>query len=57
MIQTAEEYEQAVKQIDRVQLEAYCATIPPKINRAGKHFQKLIKDFKQQQHERLRRRS
>jgi len=51
MIKTAEEYEQAVKVIDRTRLEAYINTIPYNINRSGKHFQKLIKNFKNQQHE------
>ena len=43
-----EQYHYAVQNHDRLQLEKYIATIPLNVNRAGKHFKKLIKQYHEQ---------
>jgi len=44
-IKTAKEYERAVATFDQDRIQAMIDRIPWNINRAGKHYQKLLKQI------------
>lgn len=48
VINTADEYYALVSTYDQRRIEAEIARIPLNVNRAGKHFRKLVKEIKQQ---------
>lgn len=45
MIATPEEYYRAVQRIDQDRIDAAIDAIPPRVNRAGKYYRKLIKEI------------
>jgi len=45
MIQSADEYYALVSTIDQRRIDTLIANIPLNINRAGKHYQKLVKQI------------